>query len=82
MERVSVSIAEHGMNKKGSDLLSIIILYYMQRLTNYPQHCLKPNNDAIVTFGAIKELSMGADFPWVLLAEENGERGTSVRFRS
>lgn len=27
-------------------------------------------------FGAIKELSMGVGFPWVLFVEENGERGT------
>lgn len=54
----------------------------MQRLRNYPQHYFKTYNNVIVVFSAIKELSTGADFPWVLLAEENGERGTSVRFRS
>lgn len=27
VERVLVSVAEYGMNKKGSDLLCIIILY-------------------------------------------------------
>lgn len=59
-----------------------VLLYYMQRLRNYPQHYLKPHNNVIVIFGAIKELGTGADFPWVLLAEENGERGTSVRFGS
>lgn len=80
VERVLVSIAEHGMSKKA--VTCYVLLYYMQRLRNYPHHYLKPYNNAIVMFGAIKKLSKGADSRWVLLMEKNGERGASVRFGS